>query len=91
MFVDFNSFLDRINKKLESLENIDRSAIYTKEEKKSDSFLELYERMKTLNSPLKSREFEPHHRSSSTNTISIDNDKIDDKEENSKIDIFKIS
>ena len=86
-----NSFLDIINKKLESLENIDRSAIYTKEEKKSDSFLDLYERMKALNSPLKNREFEPHHRSSSTNTISIDNDKIDDKEENSKIDIFKIS
>ena len=33
-----NSFLDRINKKLESLENIDRFAIYTKVEKKSEFF-----------------------------------------------------
>ena len=41
-----NSFLDIINKKLESLENIDRSAIYTKVEKKSESFLDLYERLK---------------------------------------------
>ena len=65
-----NSFLDRINKKLESLENIDRFAIYTKVEKKSDSFLDLYERLKALNSPLKNeREFEPHHRSSSTKTM----------------------
>ena len=65
-----DSFLDRINKKLESLENIDRSAIYTKEEKKNDSFLDLYERSKALNSPLKNeREFEPHHRSSSTKTM----------------------
>ena len=65
-----NSFLDIINKKLESLENIDRSTIYTKVEKKSDSFLDLYERMKALNSPLKNeKEFEPHHRSSSTKTM----------------------
>ena len=48
-----NSFLDRINRKLESLENIDKSAIYTKVEKKNDSFLDLYERMKALNSPFK--------------------------------------
>ena len=41
-----NSFLDIINKKLESLENIDRSATYTKVEKKSESFLDLYERLK---------------------------------------------
>ena len=68
-----NSFLDIINKKLESLENIDRSAIYTKVEKKSDSFLDLYERMKALNSPLKKEtEFGPHHRSSFTETM-IDN------------------
>ena len=68
-----NSFLDRINKKLESLENIDRFAIYTKVEKKSDSFLDLYERLKALNSPLKNeREFEPHHRSPLTKTM-IDN------------------
>ena len=55
-----NSFLDRINRKLESLENIDRSAIYTKVEKKNDSFLDLYERMKALNSHFKKEiEFGP--------------------------------
>ena len=48
-----DSFLDRINEKLESLENIDRSTIYTKVEKKNDSFLDLYERMKALNSHYK--------------------------------------
>ena len=65
-----DSFLDRINRKLESLENIDRSAIYTKVEKKNDSFLDLYERIKALNSPLKKEiEFEPHHRSSFTETM----------------------
>ena len=37
-----NSFLDKINRKLESLENIDR---FAKVEKKNDSFLDLYERM----------------------------------------------
>ena len=45
--------MDRINKKLESLDNTDRSAIYTKEEKKNDSFLDPYEKLKVLNSPLK--------------------------------------
>ena len=64
-----NSFLDRINRKLESLEDIDRSTIYTKVEKKndsfldlyeSDSFLDLYERMKALNSHFKKEiEFGP--------------------------------
>ena len=77
--------MDRINKKLESLENIDRSAIYTKEEKKNDSFLDLYERSKALNSPLKNeREFEPHHRSSSTkimtNNWHINNNRKDEKD-----------
>ena len=39
-------------------------------EKKNDSFLDLYERLKALNSPFKhEREFEPHHRSSSTKTM----------------------
>ena len=62
--------LNIINKKLESLENIDRSVIYTKVEKKSDSFLNLYEGMKALNSHLKQEsKFEPHHRSSSTKTM----------------------
>ena len=65
-----NSFLDRINRKLESLENIDRSVIYTKVEKKNDSFLDLYERMKALNSQLeKDIEIGPHHRSSFTKTM----------------------
>ena len=41
-----NSFLDRINKKLESLEAIKRSVIV---ERKNDSFLDLYERLKVLN------------------------------------------
>ena len=58
-----------INKKLESLENIERSTIYTKVERKNDSFLDFYERIKALNSPLeKEREFEPHHRSCLTKT-----------------------
>ena len=65
-----NSFLDRINGKLESLENIDRSTIYTKVEKKNDSFLDLYERMIALNSHCeKEIEFEPHNRSSFTETM----------------------
>ena len=57
-----NSLLDRINKKLESLEIVDITS--TKVERKNDSFLDLLERMKALNSKLeKEREFEPHHRS----------------------------
>ena len=55
-----------INKKLESLENIERS---TTVERKNDSFLDLYERIKALNSE---REFEPHHRLALTKTM-IDN------------------
>ena len=59
-----------INKKIESLENVERSTIYTKVERKNDSFLDLYERKKSLNSPLeKEREFEPHHRSCLTKTM----------------------
>ena len=62
-----DNFLDRINKKLESLEAIERSVIV---ERKNDSFLDLYERLKALNSHLKNeREFEPHHRSSLTQTM----------------------
>ena len=62
-----NSFLDRINKKLESLEADERSVIV---ERKNDSFLDLYERLKALNSPLKNEsEFEPHYRASSTKTM----------------------
>ena len=44
-----NSLLDKINKKLEFLETVERSTIYTKLERKNDSFLDLLERMKTLN------------------------------------------
>ena len=62
-----NSFLDKINRKLESFENIDR---FAKVEKENDSFLDLYERIKALNSPLKKEiDFEPHHRSSFTETM----------------------
>ena len=38
-----DSFLDKINKKLESLEATERSVI---EERKNDNFLDLYERLK---------------------------------------------
>ena len=55
-----NSFLDRINKTLESLETEERSIMDTRLEKKSDSFLDLPEKLKALNSGW---EFEPHHRS----------------------------
>ena len=49
------------------MEATERSVIV---ERKKDSFLDLYERLKALNSPLKNeREFEPHHRSSSTKTM----------------------
>ena len=51
-----NSLLDRINKKLEFLETVEISIINTKVERKNDSFLDLLERMKALNSE---REFEP--------------------------------
>ena len=45
---------------MESLENIDRFAIHTKVVKKNDSFLDLYERMKALNSHFKKEiEFGP--------------------------------
>ena len=64
-----NSFLDRINKKLESLETKERSIINTRVEKKSDSFFDLQEKLKALNSE---REFEPHHKSPLTKTM-IDN------------------
>ena len=65
--------LDRINKKLESLETVERFIINTEVERKNDSFLDLLERMKTLNSELeKEREFEPHHISLSVKTV-IDN------------------
>ena len=68
-----NSLLDMINKKLESLETVERSITYTRVERKSDSFLNLLERMKALNSPLeKERQFEPHHRSPLAKTM-IDN------------------
>ena len=66
--------------KLESLEATERSVIV---EKKNDSFLNLYERLKALNSPLKNeREFEPHHRSSSAKAMTdnwhINNNRKDE-------------
>ena len=75
-----DSFLDKINKKLESLEATERSVI---EERKNDNFLDLYERLKALNSPLKNeREFETHHRSSLTQTMTdnwhINNNRKDE-------------
>ena len=54
--------LDRINKKLESLEIVKRSITNTKVGRKDDSFLELLKKMKALNSE-KEREFEPYHKS----------------------------
>ena len=65
-----NSLLDMNNKKLKSLENVERSVINTRVERKSDSFLDLLEKMKSLNWTLeKEREFEPHHRSPSVKTM----------------------
>ena len=57
-----NSLLDMINKKLESLEIVERSITYTRTERKNDSFLDLYEKMKAVN-------FEPHHRTPSEKTM----------------------
>ena len=45
-----NNLLDRISKKLESLETVERSITNTKVEMKNDSFLGLLERMIVLNS-----------------------------------------
>ena len=66
------------------MEAIERSVIV---ERKNDSFLDLYERLKALNSPLKNeREFEPHHRSSSTkpmtNSCYINNNKKEEIDKN---------
>ena len=61
-----NSFLDRINKKLESLEAIERTTTVERKndrDNRIDSFLELYEKIKALNSE-QERNFEPHQRSS---------------------------
>ncbi|XP_065617015.1 uncharacterized protein LOC136062170 [Quercus suber] len=81
-----NSFLDIINKKLESLKNDERSTIFTKVERKNDSFLDLYEKMKVLNSPLENgKEFEPHYRSSSKSVI--DNRYNRQKDNSTRTDI----
>ena len=61
-----NSFLDRINKKSESLEAIERSTTVERKndrDNRIDNFLDLYERIKALNSD-QERNFEPHQRSS---------------------------
>ena len=82
-----NSLLDKINKKLEFLETVERSTIYTKLERKNDGFLNLLERMKALNSPLeKERQFEPHHRSPLAKTM-IDNWHNRQKNNSVSIDI----
>ena len=60
-----DSFLDRINKKLEFLEAFQRSTTIERKndrDNRIDSFLDFYERIKALNSEQK-RDFEPHHRS----------------------------
>ena len=62
------------------MEAIERSVIV---ERKNDSFLDLYERLKALNSPSKhEREFELHHRSSSTKIMTdscyINNNRKDE-------------
>ena len=60
--------------------------LYILKKKRKESFLDLYERLKALNSPLKNeREFKPHHRPSSTKTI-IDSRYINN---NSKEEIDK--
>ena len=59
-------FLDIINKKLESLEIEERSIMDTRVENKSDSFLDLLEKLKVVNSE---REFKPLHRSPLTKTM----------------------
>ena len=61
-----NSFLDRINKKSESFEAIERSTTVERKndrDNRIDSFLELYEKIKVLNSE-QERNFKPHQRSS---------------------------
>ena len=66
--------LEKINKKLEYLETVERSITNTKVERKNDSFLDFLERMKVLNLELEkeTEEFEPHHRSPLAKTV-IDN------------------
>ena len=66
------------------MEATERSVIV---ERKNDSVLDLYERLKALNSPLKiERESEPHHRSSSTkpmtNSCYINNNKKEEIDKN---------
>ena len=61
------------NNKLKALESIDRPVMYTKVERKGNSLIDLFEKMKSLDSPLeKERDLELHHRSPSVKTM-IDN------------------
>ena len=70
------------------MEAIERSVIVERKndslvERKNDSFLDHYERLKALNSPLKNEgEFEAHHRSSLTQTMTdnwhINNNRKDE-------------
>ena len=66
-----NSLLDMINKKLESLETVERSITYARTERKNYSFLDLYEKkMKVLN-------FEYHRRTPlEKTTIDIESGSI---------------
>ena len=102
-----NSFLDKINKKQESLEAIERSTTVERKndrDKRIDSFLELYEKIKVLNSE-QERNFKPHQRSSlvtdnwydrknsslaSTNRFINSNRKDYSQEVQKMIDIVKV-
>ena len=57
-----------INKKLKSLEAIERSITYTRKERKNDSFW-TFEKIKAINSQEKERNFEPHHRTTLEKTM----------------------
>ena len=68
-----NHLLELVNNKLKALESIDRPVMYTKVERKGNSLIDLFEKMKSLDSPLeKERDLELHHRSPSVKTM-IDN------------------
>ena len=57
-----------INKKLKSLEAIERSITYTRKERKNDSFW-TFEKIKAINSQEKERNFEPHQRTTLEKTM----------------------
>ena len=63
-----DSLIEKIDERNDSHIVQKKSIINTKPERKNDSFLDLLERMKALNSR-KERQFEPHHRSPLTKTM----------------------